>query len=529
MLVLQFNQVFGLQSIISSMASSVRVRFAPSPTGPLHIGGVRTALYNYLFARHHNGTCILRIEDTDQTRYVARAEDYIIEALGWCGISFDEGPHLEGGPHLPYRQSERKDRYRQYAEQLLTGGHAYYAFDTAEELEAMRSRMEASGMKSPGYNYATRDHMKNSLAMPENEVQQYLDEGRPYVIRMKMPRQEDVRFEDLVRGNVKVNSSQLDDKVLLKSDGMPTYHLANVVDDHLMEITHVIRGEEWLPSTPLHVLMYRAFGWEMPQFAHLPLLLKPSGKGKLSKRDGDKHGFPVFPLLWSAEDGETVRGYREDGYLPEALVNFLGLLGWHPGGDTDEILSMAEMIEQFSLERVGKAGVKFNVEKLLHFNQHYIRERPDEDFLPEIERAAQHYGAEMPARESAVKLIQLLKDRVQLLPDFIAQSHYFFRRPEQYDEKAVKKKWKAEFLPVLEQITAAFTAVSQWDAQSLKQVVKSKTNEADVKLGKVMPMLRLGTTGEMAGPDVFEILEWLGKEEVTSRLTHSIATLAANE
>lgn len=502
-----------------------RVRFAPSPTGPLHIGGVRTALYNYLFARQHGGQFLLRIEDTDQTRFVPGAEDYIVEALAWLGIEIDEGPG-PGGPHAPYRQSERKPMYRQYAEQLIASGHAYYAFDTPEELQTMRDRLEAGGMKAPGYNYLTREHMQNSLALPTDEVARRLEIGVEYVIRIKFPRKEDIRFEDSVRGWVTVNTAQLDDKVLLKSDGMPTYHLANVVDDHLMGITHVIRGEEWLPSTPLHVYLYRSFGWEAPTFAHLPLLLKPTGKGKLSKRDGDALGIPVFPLEWTdPESGAVSAGFREAGYLPEALTNFLALLGWHPSGD-EELFDLPGLVNAFSLERVGKAGVKFDVPKLRHFNQHYLRQRANADFRPLLEAYLVAHNLENPGEARLLEVVEMLKERVEILPDFAALAEPFFIAPTTYNTEDVARKWSAELAPVVGQVADAWEKLTSWNAESIKQAVFDTATAAGQKMGKLMPMLRLAATGSLTGPDLLAFLTWLGQTEAVQRTRAAVKVLS---
>jgi glutamyl-tRNA synthetase len=482
-------------------------------------------LFNFLYARHHGGTYVLRIEDTDQNRFVEGAEEYIYEALDWCGIPPDEGPR-EGGAYGPYRQSERQHLYGQYAQQLVETGHAYYAFDTDEDLQAMRERLEASGMKSPGYNYVTREHMKNSLALSQDEVQERLARGDPYVIRIKMPRKEEVRFHDEVRGWVTVATKELDDKILLKSDGMPTYHMANVVDDHLMGITHVIRGEEWLPSTPLHVFMYQSLGWSMPVFAHLPLLLNPNGKGKLSKRHGDEIGFPVFPLeSLNQETGERIRGFREAGYLPGALVNFLALMGWHPSGD-EELMTRQQLIDRFSLDRVGKSGVKFNYEKLLYFNQVYIREKPREELLAIFKDQLADYGYPIPSDERLYELIDLLQERVQVLHDLIRLSHYFFVRPEQYDEQFKAKKWNEDFVPHIQELSNRLEASEAWTAEALQQIVKQYTKEQNVKMGKLMPMLRLALTGVGEGPGVFEIMAWLGRQEAVERLRIACRQLA---
>ncbi|OFY67143.1 MAG: glutamate--tRNA ligase, partial [Bacteroidetes bacterium RBG_13_43_22] len=416
----------------------VRVRFAPSPTGPLHIGGVRSALYNYLYAKKNNGVFILRIEDTDQARFVEGAEEYIIDSLKWCGIMVDEGIH-EGGKYGPYRQSDRKHIYRQYADVLIDKGDAYYAFDTAEKLEELRKNAEKEG-KTFLYNAEVRGEMRNSISLPEKEWKKMLEKGESYVIRYKMPLNEDIHFDDMIRGHIVVNTSTLDDKVLFKSDGMPTYHLAHLVDDHLMEISHVIRGEEWLPSLPLHVLLYRSFGWEAPLFAHLPLLLKPDGKGKLSKRDGDKMGFPVFPLYWPY--GETAKGYREEGYYPEAFVNMLALLGWNPGTEK-EIFSMDELIEAFSVERVHKSGSRFDPEKARWFNHHYLQQRSNNQLALEFRDylRAQGYQYDIGDLETIAGLV---KERVSFVKDIWNETDFFFRSPDSYDKDVVKKRWFPE-------------------------------------------------------------------------------------
>ncbi len=495
----------------------VRVRFAPSPTGALHVGGVRTALFNYLFARRHGGEFLLRIEDTDQTRFVPGAEEYILEALAWCGITPDLGPHT-GGPDAPYRQSERKPMYRQYAEQLIRAGHAYYAFDTEAELEQMRERLKAAGNAAPQYNYVTREYMHNSLRLPADEVSRRLDAGEPYVIRVKVPRKEEIKFYDEIRGWVTVSTTQMDDKVLLKSDGMPTYHLANIVDDHLMRITHVIRGEEWLPSAPLHVLLYRLFGWEQPKFAHLPLLLSPDGSGKLSKRDGDKHGFPIFPLDWTdPATGQRSSGYREAGYLPEAFINFLALLGWNPGTDR-EIFSLEELAQEFSLERVGKSGVKFDKKKSIWFNQYYLRRLSDAELAaaaaPFIERA----GLTVPPDLSLERIVGLLRERAEYLTDFASQGRYFFHDPTEFDEKVTAKRWTAEGAAHLAALHDRFADLPDWTAATLKAETEAYGSAAGSGLGQLMPLLRLATTGLGFGPELFELLEVLGRERVLSRL-----------
>ncbi|MGI4833677.1 MAG: glutamate--tRNA ligase [Janthinobacterium lividum] len=502
----------------------VRVRFAPSPTGPLHIGGVRTALYNYLLARKLGGTMILRIEDTDQNRFVPGAEDYIRQSLEWVGIELDESP-WKGGPHAPYRQSERKPMYRQYADQLIRDGYAYYAFDTPEELDAMRERLQAAKVPNPQYNSITRTQMRNSLTLPENETQALLDAGAPYVIRLKVPRKEEIRFQDLIRGWVVVHSSAVDDKVLMKSDGMPTYHLANIVDDHLMDISHVIRGEEWLPSAPLHVLLYRYLGWEktMPQFAHLPLLLKPDGTGKLSKRDGDRLGFPVFALEWRGTDAETgeptlSRGYREDGYLPEALINFLAFLGWNPG-TSQEIFSMPELIEAFSIDRVSKSPAKFDVAKAKWFNEHYLRAKPNAELAPYLLAALAEHSIDCSA-EKAEQVVGVMKERVSFPQDFWQEAKYFFEAPTEYDQAVIAKKWNAPVSAALGAYADALPADSEpsANAEVLKSIFNATVEAQGLKPGQVLQALRVAVTGAGAGPDLFETLAILGTGEVTQRL-----------
>lgn len=503
----------------------VRVRFAPSPTGPLHVGGVRTALYNYLFAKKHGGDFILRIEDTDQERFVPGAEEYIVESLKWCGIVPNEGVGFGNGEHAPYRQSERKNMYRQYAEQLVTSGHAYYAFDTTEELEEMRSRMQAAGVSSPQYNSIVRQTMKNSVTLPADEVKKKLDAGVQYVIRIKMPRNEEVRVTDLIRGIVVVNTAQLDDKVLFKSDGMPTYHLANVVDDYLMKISHVIRGEEWLPSAPLHVLLYQYLGWEnvMPEFAHLPLLLKPDGNGKLSKRDGDRLGFPVFPLQWQdPETKEVSSGYREKGYFPEAVVNMLALLGWHPSTN-QEIFSLAELIEQFSLERVSKSGAKFDPEKAKWFNQHYLRARTDKE-LAEIFIEAWKQNLPEPEGPSAKieEICRLLKEKANFTNEFWELGKYFFIAPEKYDEDVIKKKWNEKSAGFFNKVKEKYLAIENFSHDEAENVFKQTAEESGIKPGEVMQLFRVIITGGVGGPALFEVVALLGNEEVNSRIDAAV-------
>ena len=491
----------------------VRVRFAPSPTGALHICGVRTAVFNYLFAKKHKGEFLLRIEDTDQNRYVEGAEEYIINSLNWLGLTYDEGVG-KGGKHAPYRQSERKPLYRQYAEQLIANGWAYYAFDTAEELDILRKTAEAKG-ETFIYNWATRATLKNSLVLPPDEVQRYLATGNEYVIRFKMPDNEVLKMNDMIRGEVVINTNTLDDKVLFKSDGMPTYHLANIVDDHLMEITHVIRGEEWLPSMPLHLLLYRAFGWEAPQFAHLPLILKPVGNGKLSKRDGIKLGFPVFPMDWT-ENGETLKGFSGEGYFPEALINFLALLGWNPGND-QEIFSMNELIALFDLEKVHKAGARFDPEKIKWFNHQYLQQKGNDELAVLFGELLKNKGIEV-ATPTLQKIVGLLKERATFVNDFWELGKFFFEAPTQYDEKAMKKQRKEQSPLIVEEVAALLRNATDFEARGLEGIVKQYIADKELGLGQVMPVLRLALVGELKGPDIFDIMEVIGKEETVNRL-----------
>jgi len=500
----------------------VRVRFAPSPTGPLHMGGVRTALFNYLFAKKNGGDFLLRIEDTDQNRFVPGAEEYIVESLNWCGLIPDEGPGI-GGDCGPYRQSERKALYKKYADQLVASGWAYYAFDTPEEIDALRKAAEAN-KETFSYGIATRNNLNNSLNLSETEVQQRLANGDPFVIRFKMPEDTDVTEEDLIRGSVTFNTSKsLDDKVLFKSDGMPTYHLANVVDDHLMHITHVIRGEEWLPSMPLHVLLYKALGWEetQPRFAHLPLILKPVGKGKLSKRDGDKMGFPVFPLEWKdPKTGDISRGYREDGYFPEAFINMLALLGWNPGTE-QEFFSLEELSTLFSLDRVVKSGSRFDPEKAKWFNKHYFQQKSVE----ELSQLFQPVLAEkeiVASSEKINKVVAEIKERCEFVSDLWEQSFYFFEAPESYDAKTVKKRWKENTPGQLREIADCFETISDWNANSIEEAFSSFMNEKGWGFGAVMNPLRLSLVGGNVGPDLFVICELLGKDETIRRINTAI-------
>ena len=501
-------------------SKNVRVRFAPSPTGPLHIGGVRTALYNYLFARNNNGTFVLRIEDTDQNRYVPGAEQYIMESLKWCGIEIDEGVE-QGGSFAPYRQSERKCIYKKYAEELIASGNAYYAFDTPEELDALRKKLEEEKAPNKSYSPFSRMKMKNSLTLSTEEVQRLLNSGEPYVVRFKMPENEDIHFSDIIRGEITVNTSSLDDKVLFKSDGMPTYHLANIVDDHLMEISHVIRGEEWLPSLPLHMMLYRAFGWESPLFAHLPLILKPNGKGKLSKRDGDKGGFPVFPLEWkNPETGEVSSGYRESGYLPEAFINMLAFLGWNPGTE-QEVFSMDELIETFSLERVGKAGARFDPEKAKWFNHQHLQMKPDKELLSLFQNVLKVKGIE--AKDDYVlKVLKLVKERVNFTNDLWEQADFFFIAPADYDAKMVKKRWKENTPEILTNLIKDLQNVVDFNAVNLEKTIKEFLEKNELGMGQVMTALRLALVGSGRGPGVFEIMEVLGRDEVGRRVEQAI-------
>jgi glutamyl-tRNA synthetase len=503
---------------------NVRVRFAPSPTGPLHIGGVRTALFNYFFARQHGGTFILRIEDTDSQRFVQGAEEYINESLKWCGIHIDEGV-AEGGEFGPYRQSERKAIYKQYADQLVESGNAYYAFDTAEELDAMRKEAEAKG-EAFTYGYKIRNNMQTSLALSADEVQKRIDAGEQWVIRFKMPENEDVVMNDIIRGEVTVNTSTLDDKVLFKSaDMLPTYHLANVTDDYLMQISHVIRGEEWLPSLPLHVLLYRALGWtdKMPQFAHLPLLLKPSGNGKLSKRDGDKMGFPVFPLEWKSAQGEISRGYREDGYLPDAFVNLLALLGWNSGTD-QEIFSMDELVEKFSLERVNKSGARFDPEKAKWFNHQYLIKRDDKDVAREFAKIVEANGASADI-DKVEKIVGLVKERVSFTHELWEQASFFFVAPSEYDEAPVKKFWKEDTASIMRELIEVIQSVETFETANIEPAIKNFINEKGYGMGKVMNALRLSLVGESKGPGVADICELLGRDETVSRINSAVKVL----
>ena len=508
----------------------VRVRFAPSPTGPLHIGGVRTALYNYLFAKKHGGTFILRIEDTDQGRFVPGAEEYIIDSFKWCGIHFDEGVGV-GGPYGSYWQSERKAIYLNFANRLVKSGHAYYAFDTPEELEAMRKRLEEQKATYTSYNQQSRMQMTNSLTLSNEEVMRRLSKGEPHVIRIMMPEDEDLHIYDEIRKDMVIDTSTLDDKVLFKSDGMPTYHLANVVDDYLMKITHVIRGEEWLPSLPLHVLLYRYLGWEeaMPKFAHLPLLLKPDGKGKLSKRDGDRMGFPVFPLEWQDPvSGEVSRGYREDGYFPEAFINMLALLGWNPGTE-QEIFSMDELAQHFSIDRVGRSGARFDPEKAKWFNHQYLQGQDDSDlalaFKKIVREKIMDAGFWILDPGFLKKVVSLVKERVSFVHEIWDQAWFFFKAPEEYDEQTVKKRWKENTGALLTEVLELIKNAPDFTRDALHDSIAAYLEEKGIGMGQVMIGMRLCIVGSGTGPDLFTIMEMIGREETVGRIEAGVSSL----
>jgi glutamyl-tRNA synthetase len=504
---------------------TIRVRFAPSPTGALHIGGIRTALYNFLLARKHGGTMILRIEDTDQTRYVPGAEEYILEALAWAGIQIDEGVG-KGGPHAPYRQSERKEIYQKYAQQLIAEGKAYYGFDTEQDLEAMRERLKKEDAINQQYGISTRGQMKNSLTLNAEEVKQKLNAGEPYVIRLKVPAEQSVELMDLIRGQVVVNSSQIDDKVLMKSDGMPTYHLANVVDDYLMQITHVIRGEEWLPSAPLHVLLYQSFGWQdaMPQFAHLPLLLKPDGNGKLSKRDADQMGFPIFPLNWTdPKTKELAKGFRESGYLPEALINFLAFLGWNPGTE-QEIFSIEQLTEVFTLERIGKAGAKFDIQKAQWFNQQYLRSKSNTELAKQLLHSLKKENISC-SEQKAEKVCQAMRERIIYPQDIFEHGKFFFTAPILFDESVISKKWNEEVVKVLSAYRDEVKKIEAPSAEIAKTTLDSVAGNLGIGTGKVLQALRVALTGQGSGPDLMLTIEILGSEETVSRLDYALQNI----
>ena len=501
------------------MSKRVRVRFAPSPTGPLHMGGVRTALYNYLFAKKHDGDFILRIEDTDEKRFVPGAKEYIIESLKWCGIEPNEGEGY-GGELGPYVQSERKAIYTPYAEQLVADGKAYYAFDTPEDLDMMREQSKKMGLANWQYNSTTRSSMKNSLTLPREEVDRRLAANDPYTIRFKMPRNQDVKFEDSIRGWVTVNTNNLDDKVLVKETGTPTYHLANIIDDHLMQISHVIRGEEWLPSAPLHVLLYEAFGWEKPEFAHLPLILRPDGKGKLSKRDGDKLGFPVFPINWTTADGETFSGYREQGYLPDAFVNMLAFLGWNPG-DNRELFSLAELEDTFAINRVGKSGARFDPDKTKWFNQQYIKAKPNSELADLLIDHLRTYNIEA-SNDYLARVCGLMKERAVFIEDILIDGGYFFKSIENFDDKTIRKKWKEDTPNIMAELLTILEGVTPFTKDQIEKSFSGYLNKNDYGFGKVGPGFRLLVTGKGMGPSMFEICEVLGKEKVLDRMKSGI-------
>ena len=524
------------------MERKIRVRFAPSPTGPLHMGGVRTALYNYLFAKKHNGDFILRIEDTDQNRFVPGAEQYIIDSLQWCGINPNEGVGFGDGAYKPYRQSERKEIYKKYAEQLIKDGHAYYAFDSSEELEEQRKNVEASG-SAFSYNNISRLNLKNSLTLSENEVKDKLNANDHFVVRLKVPANEEIRVKDIIRGWVVVNTMEMDDKVLFKSDGMPTYHLANVVDDYLMKISHVIRGEEWLPSAPLHVLLYRFLGWEdvMPEFAHLPLLLKPDGNGKLSKRDGDRLGFPVFPLNWTDPvTGEKSSGYREMGYFPEAFINILVLLGWHPSND-QELFTMEELIKEFSLERINKSGAKFDPEKTKWFNQQYLKKHSDEElahiFISDIKEKTKsgiikfdnfenpNFNFLISNLDYTKEVVKLIREKVHFTNEFWDLASCFFIAPVSYDENIIAKRWneKAKFFYIA--LKEEYSLIDQFSLSEVEKTFKQLAESSGIKPGEVMPLFRVLLIGLANGPALFEMVVLLGKDEVIKRLSAAITKL----
>ena len=521
------------------MINKVRVRFAPSPTGPLHIGGVRTALFNYLFAKKHNGAFILRIEDTDQNRYVEGAENYIVDSMNWLSIPFDEGPEI-GGDFGPYRQSERKDLYKKHIETLIAAGNAYYAFDTAEKLDFHRKDHETKG-KTFIYNWHNRLKLDNSLSLSAGEAKKRIDAGEKYVVRFKTPQDETLVLNDIIRGEITIDTNVLDDKILFKSDGMPTYHFANIVDDHLMEITHVIRGEEWLPSLALHTLLYKAFEWDAPQFAHLPLILKPEGKGKLSKRDGDKLGFPVFPLEWKTGNAIS-HGYKEDGYFPEAVVNMLALLGWNEGNGTEqEIYSLEELIKVFSLENVSKAGAKFNPDKTHWFNQQYLQQKTDAEltelYIPVLEKEliayqnasedAAHQIANFIENNNAyvTKVVGLVKERATFVSDFWNLGRFFFVTPTSYDEKATKKAFKEDTAALMHKLVAILEVIEDFSTENVHSTVKEWITSQGIGFGKVMMPLRLSLVGSLHGPDVFKIMGLIGKEETISSVKNLISKL----
>lgn len=505
------------------MEKKVRVRFAPSPTGGLHLGGVRTVLYNYLFAKQHGGTFILRIEDTDQTRYVEGAEQYIQDCLQWCGLVPDESP-LHGGAYAPYRQSERKEMYRQYAEQLVKQGNAYYAFDTPAELDEMRVKFKTNDNPSPQYNYAIREQMRNSLTLGDDEVTRLLSEDAPHVIRIKMPHDETLTFTDMIRGEVSFNSSLVDDKVLLKADEMPTYHLAVVVDDYTMKITHAFRGEEWLPSAPVHLLLWKYLGWlhEMPQWAHLPLILKPDGHGKLSKRDGDRLGFPVFAMNWiDPKTNELIKGFRELGFLPEAFINLLAVLGWNDGTE-QEIFSIDELTAKFSLEKVHKGGAKFDYEKAKWFNHEWIKKLTVDRWQMTVRNDFEQKGIVINDEDKFLKVLGLVKDRCTLLTDFYQQASFFFKAPEVLDVASIKPKWNDDKAMFFDIVAEKFTVLEEWNAASIETTFKETATEKNIKVGELQLPFRIMLVGAKFGPGVFDIAALIGKEDTINRIRFAL-------
>ena len=505
--------------------SKVRVRFAPSPTGGLHLGGVRTALYNYLFAKKNSGDFVLRVEDTDQTRYVEGAEQYILDCLDWCGISPDEGPHKEG-KYGPYRQSERKNLYREYAEQLVKDGHAYYAFDTPEEIEQLRERLKAAGKDSLQYGYHVRAEMKNSISLSKEETEALLKNNSPHVIRLKIEPNELVHFKDMIRGDIEMSTNDIDDKVLLKADGMPTYHLAVVIDDYLMKISHSFRGEEWVPSAPVHVLLWKYFGWEndMPQWAHFPLILKPDGNGKLSKRDGERLGFPVFAMEWDDPKNGKIMGFKELGFLPEAFLNMLALLGWNDGSE-QEIFSLEEMVDKFSIDRVHAHGAKFDFEKAKWFNHEWIKRSTVARLKPDVKKVFEQNGIVIDDENKFEKIIELIKDRCTLLTDFWPQGSFFFIAPVEIDMVSILSKWDEKKNQFFVELIQAYSLINTWDAVETEKVLKEMAAASQIKAGELMMPLRVMLVGAKFGPGVFEIASVLGKDETIKRIEHALSLL----
>lgn len=501
-----------------SVSGQVRSRFAPSPTGPLHIGGVRTALYNYLFAKKYNGVFYLRIEDTDQGRFVPGAEDYIRKSLEWCGIEPDESP-WQGGPYGPYRQSERFDIYPKYAKELVDKGKAYYCFDTPDEIEDMKAKLLEKGVQSPQYDHKTRMMMRNSLTLSTGEVSDLLSKKVPFVVRIKFPENKSIVVNDIIRGTVTANSDTLDDKVLFKSDGLPTYHLANVVDDHLMRTSHVIRGEEWLPSAPLHVFLYESFGWEAPEFAHLALLLAPGGNGKLSKRDGDKYGFPVFPLKWEdpKDPTKSSTGYKDTGFYPEAFINFLAFLGWNPGTE-QEIMSIDELAKSFSLERCSKSGAKFNVDKANWYNGQYLKQKSNEEVVEDIKPLLKARGIDLPDK-TIQKMVEMNKGKANFVKDIYNASLYLFEKPTTYDKKVAEKKWNDKSPAMIAGLKDALAGVTNWTSENIQKAHDEFIKANNINFGDLGPALRLVLTGQGFGPNIFDIMEIIGKEGTMDRLT----------